>query len=147
MAGILMEKWILLHLLAVLLGTLLDLLIGDPEWVPHPVRLMGRLIGALEKKLLGEPGERNRNRRREFHRGIFLWIFVMLLTAVTSGLLLYLAFRLHWLVWFFAETVLTCYVLAARNLSQESRRVYLALKERTLPEARAAVARIVGRDT
>ena len=147
MAGIVMEKGILLHLLAVLLGTLLDLLIGDPEGFPHPVRLMGRFIGALEKALLGEPEKQKRNRRKEFLKGIILWILVMLLTAASSGLLLYFALRLHWLVWFFAEAVLTCYVLAARNLSEESIGVYRALNGQTLPEARAAVARIVGRDT
>ena len=36
---------------AVLCGFLLDLLLGDPEWMPHPVVFMGKAITALEKRL------------------------------------------------------------------------------------------------
>lgn len=42
-----------MKLLSIVLAYLLDLIFGDPEWLPHPVRSMGRLIEFLEKKLRG----------------------------------------------------------------------------------------------
>lgn len=42
-----------LSILAVVLGFVLDLLIGDPHWLYHPIRLVGALISALEKLLRG----------------------------------------------------------------------------------------------
>lgn len=42
---------ITLRLFALLLGFLLDLLLGDPRWLPHPIRAIGALIAALEKVL------------------------------------------------------------------------------------------------
>lgn len=43
------------HMTAFFLGFLLDLLLGDPYWLPHPIRLIGNLIAALDRKLLGNP--------------------------------------------------------------------------------------------
>ena len=40
-----------ISLYALCLGFLLDLIFGDPHWLPHPVRLMGRAISGLEKAL------------------------------------------------------------------------------------------------
>ena len=44
-------SWWVVHLLALLLGFCLDLLLGDPPGAPHPVRVIGALIAALEKGL------------------------------------------------------------------------------------------------
>ncbi len=142
-----MERLILIHLAAICLGVLLDLLIGDPEWLPHPVRLMGKFIGFLEKKLLSNTEKKERNRSSEFWRGLLLWVIVTGCTAAASVAFLALAFWVHWLLWFFAEAVLTFYVLAAKNLAEESTNVYQKLKNGTIEEARNAVGRIVGRDT
>ena len=45
---------IVYHGIAFLAGFVLDLLFGDPHWLPHPIRLIGRLISFLEKKLYDE---------------------------------------------------------------------------------------------
>lgn len=42
------------HILAFALGFILDLIIGDPHWLPHPIRLIGSFIAKLEKKLNGK---------------------------------------------------------------------------------------------
>ena len=47
------------HMIAFLAGFLLDLLIGDPHWLYHPVRLIGNLIAALDHRLLDVTGIRN----------------------------------------------------------------------------------------
>jgi len=48
------------HILAFLFGFLLDLILGDPYWLPHPVRLIGKLIAGLEKRLMENEGGRNK---------------------------------------------------------------------------------------
>ena len=42
------------HMTAFTIGFVMDLLFGDPYWLPHPIRWIGRLIGWLDRKLLGE---------------------------------------------------------------------------------------------
>ena len=43
---------IVYHGIAFLAGFVLDLLFGDPHWLPHPIRLIGRLISFLRKKVI-----------------------------------------------------------------------------------------------
>ena len=131
-------------LLAVGLGCLLDLVLGDPLWMPHPVRWMGRWIAWLERAL----------RRRFPDTPQSLRAAGCLLAAGTvlpAGLLcwgaLSLAGRLHPLAGFLLESWVCCQCLAARSLASESLTVLHALKTEGLPAARRAVGRIVGRDT
>ena len=56
---ILESKDMYYHMIAFLAGFLLDLLIGDPHWLYHPVRLIGNLIAALDHRLLDVTGIRN----------------------------------------------------------------------------------------
>lgn len=131
-------------LLAILLGFLLDLLFADPEWLPHPVVLMGKSITFLEKTL-----------RRWFpatERGAFLAGLVLagvlpLGTLLISGGALYLAGRIHPVLRLVIETFWCYQALAVRGMAKESKNVYRNLTHGTLADARAAVARIVGRDT
>ncbi len=130
--------------LAVAGGFLLDLLLGDPHWMYHPVRLVGLLISAAEKLLRrifpkSERGERI--------AGIFLIMIVSgLTTAVVAGLVIG-SRRIN--IWFgFVVEMLLCYWLfAVRSLKDESMKVYDKLAEHDLPGARYAVSMIVGRDT
>lgn len=139
------------HMTAFFLGFLLDLLLGDPYWLPHPIRLIGNLIAALDRKLLGNPEESKRNDRREFHRefhrGIVLVVLVLLSVTVVTAALLLGGYALHPYIGLVLETIMTYQILAAKCLKVESMKVYACLKSGDLPAARKAVSMIVGRDT
>ena len=125
-------------------AVVLDLLLGDPHWMPHPVRWMGQTISALERVL-----------RRRFPKtpagergaGIVLALALPALFGGGCALMLWGLGRLSlWLSWA-VQLWFTYQLLAARSLQTESMAVYSPLKEHDLEGARQAVSRIVGRDT
>lgn len=127
------------HIIAFFGGFLLDCLFGDPYCLPHPIRLIGRGIGALEKKL--------RNGRQDFRNGCILVILMLFLElAVTSVILSGAYFVSPWLG-MVIEMIMTYQILAARCLQVESMKVYHSLKNEGIEAARKAVSMIVGRDT
>lgn len=135
------------HLIAFALGFFLDQLIGDPMNFPHPIRLIGNLIGSLDKKLLGDVSGDNRNFRAEKRKGVLLCFLVVLITAALTAFVMTAAYFFSRYIGIAAEAILTCYILAAKNLKDESMKVCRALESGTLEEARKAVSMIVGRDT
>ncbi len=133
------------HIMAFVLGFLLDMLFGDPYWLPHPIRLIGNLITALERQLLGN--SEKREEKRELARGIVLVICVLGITVVVAALLLMVAYGVHPYLGILVESVMTYQILAAKCLKVESMKVYQCLKKGDLDAARKAVSMIVGRDT
>ena len=124
---------------ALIAGYLLDLLLGDPEWLYHPVRLIGKLITFLEKRLRARGG----NLRR---RAVILTAVTVLTTMGAAALVLGLL-ALWGRVPLFAGMVLLDWMgIAVTCMAKEARDVRKAL-EKGLPDARKQVARIVGRDT
>ena len=132
------------HWTVLLPAILLDLILGDPHWMPHPVRWMGAMIAGLENVLRGllpktPVGERL--------GGVLMALLVGGAFCGGSALLLWaLALISPWLAWG-VEVWLTYQLLAARALERESMAVYPCLVSGDLPAARTAVSRIVGRDT
>ncbi|MCH5272538.1 MAG: cobalamin biosynthesis protein CobD [Lachnospiraceae bacterium] len=133
------------HMTAFFLGFLLDLLLGDPYWLPHPIRLIGSFIAKTERRLLGKMKERNAELERG--KGILLVVSVLTVTAVVSAGLLFGAYLLHPCLGVVLETVMTYQILAAKCLKAESMKVYRCLSCQNTEEARKAVSMIVGRDT
>lgn len=125
--------------LALVLGFLLDLLVGDPHSWPHIVRGYGWLITALEKKLY--PMEHKRL------AGTILVLVMVLVSGLIPLTLLVLAWQLSPWVYLVVESLFCWQLLAVKSLRVESLRVYEALARGDFPGARKAVSMIVGRDT
>mgnify|MGYP000208296211 FL=1 len=117
-----------MELLAVIvLGFLLDQVLGDPHWLYHPVRLIGTYISFLEKgirKIFGD-GE-----RALLAGGVVLVLFVTGTTAVVSGGILYACGRISPGLKFLVSVILCYQLFAVRSLKDESMKVYRELKKR-----------------
>lgn len=134
-------KW---SLFALLFGFGIDLLVGDPHGIPHPVVGIGKLISFLEKGL-----------RRMFPKtdggeiaaGGVLWVLVAVIcTALPAGIL-FLCDRLSPWLRLTVESLMCWQILATKALKDESMKVYTALESGDLEKSRHAVSMIVGRDT
>ena len=125
-------------------GFVLDLLLGDPAWLPHPVVAMGRYVERFERLIRARLPKTPRG---ELWGGALLALTLPLLTfGLTMGACL-LARRIHWGAELALQTLWCAQTMAAKGLATESGNVYHALQVKTLDDARATVARIVGRDT
>lgn len=121
-------------------GYLLDLAVGDPHWLPHPVRALGRAIQWGEEVLRAWV-------RDEARAGRLLVAGILLATWFSVQGVLWAAGQIGvWAEWA-TGMVLLFFCLSTKDLAVETWPVYRALKAGRLEEARAKVAMIVGRDT
>lgn len=132
------------HVLALTIGFLLDLWLGDPWHWPHIVKFFGNRIAGAEKFLRGLLPKTPRG---ELTGGIFLVLWMLLLSAGLPALVLWGCYALHPGIGVLAESALCYQLLAMKGLRQESMKVHAELKREDLPAARKAVSMIVGRDT
>lgn len=132
----------------VLLGFLLDYVLGDPDWlikiISHPVIYIGKLITSTEKHLRRLLSE---DEKSLFIAGILLFIIVIFLVCSISFSMLKIAYSFHFLLGFSLETLLCFQILATKSLDHESIKVYHPLNEGNIPHARLMLSYIVGRDT
>ena len=134
----------LYHTIALAAGYLLDLLIGDPRWLYHPVCLIGNLIALLEK------GIRKifpKTEKGELSGGFLEVVLVCLISLGVPWVVLSVLYRYMPLAGLALETFWCYQLLATKSLKDESMKVYDRLKNGTIEEARYAVSMIVGRDT
>lgn len=143
------------HFISLIIGFLLDLAFGDPACIPHPIRGMGKTIGACEKLVRkwsggqdNQGGQNNRSSQNRQLAGGFLLVLANLLFWGLFSLGICMAAYLvnRWLG-IVVESFLCFQLFAAKSLKTESMKVYHALKNGTIEEARTAVSMIVGRDT
>ena len=132
-----MDSW-MLAISPLLAGWILDLLLGDPQWLPHPVVWFGKAIAACEHK-------QNRGNHRKAKGAVVAISLIALVFALTWVVRYWLLGLPSYLLLLF-DAVIIFYCLAGTTLIREVREVFYAL-DRSLEEGRQQVARIVGRDT
>jgi len=125
-------------ILPLLIGWILDKLLGDPTGLPHPVVGFGKLISFCEQRW-------NRGTHRMLKGGVAA-IMLILLVYVGSDLALHYLFVLNRWSGIILSAVFVFYCLAGTTLINEVRQVFEAA-DRSLEEGRKQVSRIVGRDT
>lgn len=138
------------HIIAFIAGFVLDLLIGDPHFIPHPVRLIGSLISFLDERLNSDVkynSSENEANLTKYKRGVLLAFTVIFATFAVSVIILVAAYSINLYAGVIAEAVMTWQILATKCLRVESMRVYDALRTDGVDAGRRAVSMIVGRDT
>jgi adenosylcobinamide-phosphate synthase len=138
------------HIFAFIAGFMLDLLIGDPHFIPHPVRLIGSLISFLDKMLNCDAGYNISEKKLnliKYKRGMLLAFTVIFATFAMSVIIIVAAYSINLYAGVIAEAVMTWQILATKCLRVESMRVYDALRTDGVEAGRRAVSMIVGRDT
>jgi len=128
----------LLLIMALLIGWVLDLILGDPLWLPHPIVGFGKMIAFGEHRL-------NKGSHRKL-KGALMAICLIAFVFLATSFLLSLSSAFSPYASFIISALLVFYCLAGTTLIREVRVVFLAL-DRSLEEGRKQVARIVGRDT
>lgn len=126
--------------LSILLAYSLDILLGDPHWLPHPVRGMGKLINYLEKKL-------RKSIPAEMWSGAILAIVVVGLVYLGTFFTVRIAEHINKWAGFAVSTLLIFTALSTKSLGKEAKSVYQSLKTGNIKDARKKLSLIVGRDT
>ncbi|MCI8409448.1 MAG: cobalamin biosynthesis protein CobD [Lachnospiraceae bacterium] len=138
------------RILIICVGFILDFLFGDPYWLWHPVRFIGKFITWTERFLrkgfrIREEKELDKQKKR--FAGVLLVIIVISGTMFVQWGLLFLTGKIHK----YCQIALECFwcyqFLAMKSLKTESMKVYQALEKDDIEAARYAVSMIVGRDT
>ena len=109
--------------IAIVLGYILDLIIGDPHWLYHPVQLIGRLITFFEKLLL----KKDDKDEAKYIKGAVLAVLVLFVTGVVVILFLAVFYNISIAAGCIAETIMCYQILAVKSLRVESMKVYTAL--------------------
>ena len=133
-----------ISLVALVMGYILDLIFGDPYWMPHPVRFIGNLISILEKVIRRFMPK---TKRGEYIGGIILTVMVVSISMVITLVIILMDKSINTYLALTVETFMCYQILATKSLKVESMKVYDELAKNDLPSARKAVSMIVGRDT
>ena len=129
---------VLLYTVPLLVGWILDILLGDPSWLPQPIVLFGKIIAFFEKRF-------NKGTRKVL-KGAVISILLILTVAAFFFFLIHFSDRLPLVAAIAIRSIFVFYFLAGTTLIRECWEVFKAV-DRSLYEGRKQVARIVGRET
>lgn len=124
--------------MSLIIAWLLDLVFGDPHWLPHPVVLFGKAIAACDRNL-------NQGKYKKL-KGAVVAITLIALTFASTFLINHILSQWNSIAAAVFQTIIIFFCLAGTTLIREVRHVFTAV-ERSVEEGRRQVARIVGRDT
>ncbi len=119
-----------------------DLIFGDPEWLPHPVRGIGKLINFGEKVLW-----KRENKYRQRFKGFILAIMVIFITTISTCLFLTILQKINPVLGKFFWVYIGYTTISVKDLRIKAKEIYFSLKEVLLNKARKNLSKIVGRDT
>jgi len=127
----------------VIAAYILDLIIGDPQGYPHPVRLIGKLISFIERNLR----KITKTGRQERIAGYFLCAIVVFTSYISGYFIIYMLKEVNVYLGKISEVLLIYTCLATNDLAKSANKVYEPLKRNDLVEARKMLSFIVSRDT
>lgn len=125
-----------------IIATILDFIIGDPYWFPHPVIYIGKLIRFLENK--GREKISNKYNLKKY--GLVIVITVCLITFSIPYVLLLLLKPFPY-VYHLVNILILWTTIAAKCLHVEGKKIYYSLEKNDIEDARVKLSYIVGRDT
>ncbi|MFV0498538.1 MAG: adenosylcobinamide-phosphate synthase CbiB [Bacilli bacterium] len=128
----------------IILALIIDCIIGDPQFVFHPIRLIGKLVQIFLKiydkfKIKSYVGK--------FVYGVLMTIIVIVVSFVFTNLLVRYAYKISDNLGFLVQVILSYFIIAPKSLYSESMKVYQSLRSNDLSRARINLSYIVGRDT
>lgn len=138
----------------IFIAYIIDLIVGDPYWFPHPVIYMGKYIAFVERLARKNKSIDNRTNNKEhkstkkieFAVGIFICLSLIAITSVVTYIIIKI-FEFS----FFAKSIVSAVIIAitfsTRCLGKEANKVYKALKSNDIKKARLCLSYIVGRQT
>lgn len=129
-------------LIDILIAVIIDFIIGDPYWFPHPVIYIGKLISSLEKK--GRKFCSNNNSLRIY--GGIIVLIVSFVSFIIPFLILKLVRNIT-ILYHSINILLIWTTIAARCLHKEGIKIYDSLNNEDIVDARKKLSYIVGRDT
>ncbi|MDE6671267.1 MAG: adenosylcobinamide-phosphate synthase CbiB [Ruminococcus sp.] len=122
-------------------GFIIDCILGDPYWLPHPIRAIGSFITSMEKWI----------RRIIPHNlragGVILALTTIFFSVSIPLIILFFSYKKNILIGLISESIMCYYMIAPKCLKNESIKVYKAIAEKNIEKSRKAVSMIVGRDT
>ena len=127
------------HLVAITIAVTLDYIIGDPRWLPHPVRGIGMLISFLEKRL-------NQGGNRKL-KGVMAVFTVCIMVYTVSLVISYVSHHISTILGVLVESIIIFTTIATKSLKDAAHEVYTPLEQGNLHSARHELSMIVGRDT
>ncbi len=137
-----MMHFITINLADIIIAVIIDLILGDPYWLPHPIIFIGKLIKIIENKSRAIA----KNHKQLKYLGGVMVIIVVLTCFLLPAIILYLTWSVKPL-FHIVNIIILWTTIAARCLRNESMKVYFALEKEDITLARKYTSYIVGRDT
>jgi adenosylcobinamide-phosphate synthase len=134
-----MDNKFLIIVIPLISGYLLDLLLGDPRWLPHPIRLFGNVIFRSEAIL-------NKGKYK-FWKGLLLTVFLCLIVFFFFYLCQKWILNFNQIFYYIFTSIFVFYGLANKSLLQEGKEVFNDLQNKGIEAGRKRLSWIVGRDT
>lgn len=130
-------------MMALAIGLCLDLVFGDPHWLPHPIRYIGKGIEKVEQWLRKEDDSPSVQRVK----GVLLWVIMVMGTFLIYKMIQRITYGIHFYLGVAVESFVIYQILAIRCLRDETMRVYDALEAEDMQSARKWISYLVTRNT